>query len=127
MLESLAAAFAGISVLQLALIAGMALLASIIGGVSGYGTGALMPLILVPIVGPEPVVPMLSLSALLNNASRMTVYRHLVDYRRVLIVLPSAIPATLLGAWGYTQLSGRGAALVIGSMMVLSVPLRRAL
>ena len=57
----------------------MALVASIIGGVSGYGTGALMPLVLVPIVGPEPVVPMLSLSALLNNASRVTVYRHLVD------------------------------------------------
>jgi uncharacterized membrane protein YfcA len=127
MVESIAAAFPDISALQLLLIAAMALLASIIGGVSGYGTGALMPLILVPIVGPEPVVPMLSLSALLNNASRATAYRHLVDYRRVLIVLPAAIPATLVGAWGYTQLSGRGAALVIGTMMVLSVPLRRAL
>jgi uncharacterized membrane protein YfcA len=127
MLESIAAAFAGISFLQLLLIAGMALIASIIGGVSGYGTGALMPLVLVPIVGPEPVVPMLSISALLNNASRVTVYRHLVDTRRVLIVLPAAIPMTLIGAWGYTQLSGRGAVLVIGSMMVLSVPLRRVL
>jgi uncharacterized membrane protein YfcA len=127
MLESLASILSGISVLQLLLICGMALVASIIGGVSGYGTGALMPLILVPIVGPEPVVPMLSVSALLNNASRVTVYRHLVDYRRVLIVLPAAIPATLVGAWGYTQLSGRGAALVIGSMMAASVPLRRVL
>ena len=127
MLESLAAAFAGISFLQLALIAGMALIASIIGGVSGYGTGALMPLVLVPIVGPEPVVPMLSLSALLNNASRMTVFRHLVDWRRVIVVLPAAIPATMLGAWGYTQLTGRGVLLVIGSMMMASVPLRRLL
>src|SRR5436190_18208058 len=124
MVESLASALADISPFQLVLIAGLALLASIIGGVSGYGTGALMPLVLVPIVGPEPVVPMLSLSALLNNASRMTAYRHLVDYRRVLIVLPAATPATLLGAWGYTKLSGRGAALVIGSMMIASVPLR---
>src|SRR5436853_3434508 len=119
--------FADISVVQLTLIAGMALIASVVGGVSGYGTGALMPLVLVPIVGPEPVVPMLSVSALLNNASRTTAYRHVVDYRRVLIVLPAATPATLLGAWGYTQLSGRGAALVIGSMMVASVPLRRVL
>src|SRR6185295_13672249 len=30
-------------------------------------------------------------------------------------------------AWAYTQLSGRGAALVIGTMMALSVPLRRFL
>ena len=127
MLEILASGLTGISLLQLLLIAGMALVASVVGGVSGYGTGALMPLVLVPIVGPEPVVPMLSLSALLNNASRMTVFRHLIDWRRVIVVLPAAIPATMLGAWGYTQLTGRGVLLVIGSMMMASVPLRRLL
>ena len=127
MLEILATGLTGISSLQLLLIAGMALVASVVGGVSGYGTGALMPLVLVPMVGPEPVVPMLSLSALLNNASRMTVFRHLVDWRRVIVVLPAAIPATMLGAWGYTQLTGRGVLLVIGSMMMASVPLRRLL
>src|SRR5712691_9819294 len=127
MLESFSSSLAGISLLQLLLIAGMALIASVVGGVSGYGTGALMPLVLVPIVGPEPVVPMLSLSALLNNASRVTVFRHLIDFRRVLTVLPVALPGTMLGAWGYTQLTGRGVMLVIGSMMALSVPLRRLL
>src|SRR5215467_1662380 len=127
MLESLSSALAGVSLAQLALIAALALFASIVGGVSGYGTGALMPLVLVPIFGPEPVVPMLSISALVNNASRVGVYRHLVDWRRALVVLPSALPLCLLGAWGYTQLSGRGAALVIGCMMMLSVPLRRLL
>jgi uncharacterized membrane protein YfcA len=127
MVESLAFVFAGISLLQLLLIAGMALIASVVGGVSGYGTGALMPLILVPIVGPEPVVPMLSISALLNNASRMFVFRHLIDWRRVIVVLPAALPATMLGAWGYTQLTGRGVLIVIGAMMMGSVPLRRLL
>ena len=127
MLEILASGLTGISFFQLLLIAGMALVASVVGGVSGYGTGALMPLVLVPMVGPEPVVPMLSLSALLNNASRMTVFRHLIDWRRVIVVLPAAIPATMLGAWGYTQLTGRGVLLVIGSMMMASVPLRRML
>jgi len=124
MLESLSSALAGVSLAQFVLIAALALFASIVGGVSGYGTGALMPLVLVPIFGPEPVVPMLSISALVNNASRVGVYRHVVDWRRALVVLPSALPLCLLGAWGYTQLSGRGAALVIGSMMMLSVPLR---
>src|SRR2546429_9363028 len=100
MLESFSSSLAGISLLQLLLIAGMALVASVVGGVSGYGTGALMPLVLVPMVGPEPVVPMLSLSALLNNASRMTVFRHLIDWRRVIVVLPAAISATMLRACG---------------------------
>ncbi len=124
---ALSPVLADISLLQLGLIAGVAFLASVVGGVSGYGTGALMPLVLVPIVGAEAVVPILSLSALLNNFSRATAYRRLVDVRRALIVLPFAAPATMLGAWGYTLLSGRGAAIVIGSMMMASVPLRRLL
>jgi hypothetical protein len=48
------AIFADISIAQLALIASAALIASVIGGVSGYGTGALMSLVLVPILGPAP-------------------------------------------------------------------------
>jgi uncharacterized membrane protein YfcA len=31
----------------------------------------------------------------------------------------------MIGAWGYTMLTGRGAMLVIGSMLALTVPLRR--
>ena len=111
--------------LELALIAAMAALASIIGGVAGYGTGALMPLVLVPIVGAEPVVPIIAISALFTNTSRATVFRHVIDWRRALIIVACALPTTMLGAWGYTQLTGRGAMLVIGTMMVLSVPLRR--
>ena len=43
----------------------------------------------------------------------------------VAIVFTAAMPTCLLGAWGYTTLSGRGVMIVIGSMMVASVPLRR--
>jgi uncharacterized membrane protein YfcA len=125
MLESLFSVFADISLPELALITAMALVASVVGGVAGYGTGALMPLVLVPIVGAEPVVPILSLSALFTNTSRAVAFWRLVDPRRALIVLVAALPTCALGAWGYTLLSGKGAALVIGAMLVASVPLRR--
>ena len=119
------AAFSDISLTQLLLIAAMAAFASVIGGVAGYGTGALMPLVLVPIVGPEPVVPIIAISALFTNSSRSIAFRPLIDGRRALIVLASAIPTAMLGAWGYTMLTGTGAMIVIGTMMTLSVPLRR--
>jgi uncharacterized membrane protein YfcA len=125
MLDALLAGFADISLAQLVLIGAMAMVASIVGGVAGYGTGALMPLVLVPIVGAEPVVPILSLSALLTNTSRTAAFRHLVDGRRALLVLVAAVPTTALGAWAYTKLSGAGALIVIGSMLIASVPLRR--
>ena len=92
---------------------------------AGYGTGALMPLVLVPIVGAEPVVPIISLSALLTNTGRVAAFRHLVDLRRANIILISAVPTCVIGAWGYTRLSGRGALIVIGTMLVATVPLRR--
>jgi uncharacterized membrane protein YfcA len=125
MFESFSSVFAEISLPELGLITGMALVASVLGGVAGYGTGALMPLVLVPIVGAEPVVPILSLSALLTNTSRAAAFWPLVDGRRALIVLVAAVPTCVLGAWGYTFLTGKGAALVIGAMLVASVPLRR--
>lgn len=123
----LSTVFTDVSAVQLALIAGMALITSIIGGVSGYGTGALMPLVLVPILGPAPVVPIITLSSIFSNAGRTAAFRRLIDTRRVLIVLAGAVPGSMLGAWGYTLLSGRGAALVIGTVLALSVPLRRLL
>jgi uncharacterized membrane protein YfcA len=122
-----AAALAALSPLELAAVAGMALVASIVGGVAGYGTGALMPLVLVPIVGAEPVVPIIAISALMTNTSRAVAFRRLIDARRALIVLVGALPTCVLGAYGYTLLSSVGASLVIGAMLMASVPLRRFL
>ena len=124
---SLLSGFANISIFQLALVAGVALFASIVGGVSGYGTGALMPLVLVPLVGAEPIVPIIAISALFSNSSRVTAFFSYADWRRAGIVLVMAVPTCVLGAWGYTKLSSAGAALVIGGMLILSVPLRRLL
>lgn len=118
---------ADISPLQLLLVAAMALFASVVGGLAGYGTGALMPMVLVPLVGAEPVVPIIAISAIFANVSRATAYVRYVDPRRALIVIACAALTTALGAYGYTRLTNAGAALVIGSMLILSVPLRRTL
>jgi uncharacterized membrane protein YfcA len=117
--------FADISFWQLIPVAAVALVASVVGGVSGYGTGALMPLVLVPLVGAEPVVPIIAVSAMFTNSSRVFAFSKYADWRRTAIVLAAAVPTCVLGAWGYTKLSSAGAALVIGSMLILSVPLRR--
>jgi len=121
----LASLFADISFPQLALIAIVAVFASVVGGVAGYGTGALMPLVLVPIVGAEPVVPIIALSSLLTNSSRAIAFLPQIDRKRTLIVLAFAIPTCIVGAYGYSLLTGKGAQIVIGTMMTLSVPLRR--
>ena len=50
------AGFAEISLVQVLLVAGCALFAAIIGGLAGYGTGAQMPLVLVPLIGAAPAL-----------------------------------------------------------------------
>ena len=122
---SLSSGFADISLIQLVLVAGMALVASVVGGMAGYGTGALMPLVLVPLIGAEPVVPIIAISAIFSNLSRATAYRHYADRRPALIVILASAITTALGAYGYTMLTSAGASMVIGAMLILSVPLRR--
>jgi uncharacterized membrane protein YfcA len=119
--------FADISIVQLLLVAGMSLFASVIGGLAGYGTGALMPLVLVPLIGAEPVVPIIAISSIFTNFSRFAAYFRYADRRRALIVVCASALSTALGAYGYTRLTSAGAAVVIGGMLILSVPLRRLL
>jgi uncharacterized membrane protein YfcA len=124
---NIVAGFADVSLLQLLLVAGVALFASVVGGLAGYGTGALMPLVLVPLIGAEPVVPIIAISSIFTNLSRFVAYLRYADRRRALIVIASAALTTALGAYGYTRLTSAGATLVIGAMLISSVPLRRLL
>jgi uncharacterized membrane protein YfcA len=123
--RSILSPFDDISILELLLIAATGTATSLLGGVAGYGTGALMPLVLVPILGPEPVVPIIAISGTLTNMSRALAFRAAIDWRRVLIVVLAATPTSILGAFAYTLLSGPGAMLLIGSMLVAVVALRR--
>jgi uncharacterized membrane protein YfcA len=116
-----------VSLLQFALIVGLAAFSGIAGGIAGYGTGALMPLVLVPLVGAKPVVPIIAISAMCTNSARIVAFRQRLEPRRALIALVCALPTCVLGAWLYTLLSGRGAAAVIGSTLIATVPLRRIL
>ncbi len=119
--------FPDVSLFELAVTVALAAISAVTGGIAGYGTGALMPLVLVPMVGAAPVVPIIAISAMFTNSARVVAYRHLLEPRLVVIGAVAALPACILGAWLYTLLSGRGAALVIGSTLIATVPLRRIL
>lgn len=116
-----------VSVTQGLLVALSALAAGTIGGVAGYGTGLLMPLVLASVVDPALVVPIIGLSALFTNASRILAFRHDVDWRKAFLITCAALPTCIIGAYGYTFLTGRGASIIIGAALLLLVPARRAL
>src|SRR5688572_29110075 len=119
--------FADVSLAQLLLVAAVALFASVVGGVTGYGSSALMPLVLVPLIGPEPVVPIVSISGLFNNFTRAFAFREYVDFRRGTVIILAAVPTCMLGAYTYTKLTSAGILIAMGAMLCLSVPFRRLL
>ncbi len=59
--------FYDLSIHQLLVVAVFSFGTQIVGGIAGYGTGLLMPLILIPLIGAEAVVPVISLAALITN------------------------------------------------------------
>ena len=60
--------------LQLLLAAAAAPFPVSFGGLAGYGMGALMLLVLVPLIGAEPVVPIIAISAVFSNISRTAAF-----------------------------------------------------
>lgn len=110
---------------ELVIVVVAALLTSIVGGVAGYGTGLLMPLVLAPIIGAQAVVPILAVSAIFNNLSRIFAFRRDISWTHVWPLTIVAAPFTYLGAAFYSDLSGPGAAIVLGVALIALVPARR--
>lgn len=115
----------GVGILDLFFCALAGFLASIIGGLAGYGSGLLMPLFLVPVLGPEPVIPVIGVMAIFTNGGRITAFRDSLDWQKAWRLMVAAMPFTVLGAWFYAWLSGRGVLVLIGLALLVAVPLRR--
>ena len=105
----------------------MALAASTLGGLSGFGTGLVLPVFLAPLVGIANVIPVMAVAMLLNNASRVVAFWRDVQWRHVRRMLALGLPACAAGAYCYTLLSSQWIAALLGIFLLLSIPLRRLL
>jgi len=73
----------GESTWQLALACVVALAASTLGGLSGFGTGLVLPVFLVPLVGVANVIPVMAVAMLLNNGSRVIAFWREIQWTHV--------------------------------------------
>ena len=112
---------------QLALACFMAFAASTLGGLSGFGTGLVLPVFLAPLVGIANVIPVMAVAMLLNNGSRVIAFRQDIQWPHVRRLLVLGLPACVAGAYAYTLLSAQWIAVLLGVFLLLSIPLRRLL
>jgi hypothetical protein len=111
------AGFADISLGQFELVGGMALLASIVGGLAGYGTGALMPLVLVPKIGAE-LLSLLMASGLEGAA--------VIATDAVISVVTGLIKISVFGLAGVVTAQVLAFALLIGAIAIPGAFLAKA-
>jgi uncharacterized membrane protein YfcA len=104
-----------------------ALVASVVGGVAGFGAGIIMLPLVAWAVGVRSAVPVLTVTMLVGNLARIWWSRGEIDRAVVVRFALGAMPATALGTVLYVGASSEGLGRIVGAFLLLSVPLRRVL
>jgi uncharacterized membrane protein YfcA len=110
-----------------ALAAAVAFAASILGGLTGFGVGLILPVALAPLVGIAHIVPVMAVAMAMTNASRLFVFRAEVSRRAAPLLLLGAVPAGFAAAYVYTLLPERVIAVILGVFALAMIPTRRLL
>ncbi|WP_203076404.1 sulfite exporter TauE/SafE family protein [Falsiroseomonas ponticola] len=98
---------------------------AVLGGLSGFGAGLIVTPFLVPVVGVKGVVPVMAVAMTFGNLSRAWVYRDQIRPDLILRVLLPSLPGVLVGGLIYDVLPRAPLAALIGSFLLISIPLRR--
>lgn len=102
-----------------------AIVASSIGGVAGFGTGALMIPVIAWTMGPKATVPVLTVGMFIGSGARVWFSRREIDFRVVGAYLLGAVPCGVIGAMLYTSIEGPWIGRLLGGFLLLAVPGRR--
>ena len=111
----------------LAAVAALGIIAAVVGGMGGFGTGIILTAALVPVIGVKALVPVLAVAGIIINGGRFWFYRASLDRRALGIVLSASLPFLVLGTWIYSVLDARALGTVLGCAVIGSIPLRRLL
>ncbi len=109
------------------MVAAVGVFAAAVGGVGGFGTGAILTAALAPLIGVKAVIPVMAVAGAIINAGRFWFYRRSVDRRTLLLVVASALPFLVVGTWIYSVMNSRAVGTVVGLAVIGSIPLRRLL
>ncbi|MGB7286145.1 MAG: sulfite exporter TauE/SafE family protein [Salaquimonas sp.] len=109
----------------IALIGFLALLTATIHGATGVAGGFLLSAAIAPIIGVAPVVPVISIALLISHSSRALFNIRDFDRGAFLAITLPAIPCIIAMAFVYGKMSSQLIALVLGLVILISIPIRR--
>lgn len=115
---------AGLGVLEIGLIIALVLITSAIHGATGVAGGFLLSAAIAPIIGVQPIVPVMSVALLISHASRAFLNFRYFDRTVYFSIAVPAIPCIIGGALVYGFLPTTAIAGLLGTVILVSVPLR---
>ena len=101
-----------------------ALVTSAIHGATGIGGGFLMAIVLAPLIGVTAVVPVLAVALTISGIARVLFNRDALHWSAYRAVMVTTAPLVILGALLYGYLNATAVALILGTTILASVPLR---
>jgi len=114
-----------VNVVDLAVVAGTALVSAVLGSVAGTGGTAVLLPVLVHYFGIQAAVPMVTLANFSANVSRAWVHWEEVDRRVVLWFTLGSLPLTVLGTWLFTVATPEVLTRLLGAFLLVIVVWRR--
>lgn len=100
---------------------------AILHSVGGFAGALLMSIAISPVLGIKMTVPLVSVAMVVSHGMRAFVFRKAVDWQIYVLLITVALPFILLGVYTYVGLSEASVGLFLGTILFITIPLRRLL
>ena len=121
----IAALFASLGFLELSILILTAFFASVVSGISGYGGGMTLGLLVSPFIPVKLLVPLMSVFVLFSNLSRMYYYRKNIFWKKGFYFAIISTPFLIAGTNFYAAVSEKTLYFCLGFGLAFIVVLRR--
>ena len=111
--------------LGLILIIALTIIGSIVAGMSGYGAGILIGVVLIPMVGVKKIIPIITVLTFYINFWRIILYWKHINWQRSLFFAFFAAPGLYFSTYFFSIASTKTLTLIVGFSIFFLVLLRK--
>ena len=102
-----------------------AFITAVFHSVSGLAGALLLVIILAPFLGVKLVVPLVAVTVIFSNITRLWVFRHELLVPIFIPIVATALPGMVIGSLIFVYLPVKTISILLGAFLALSIPGRR--
>jgi hypothetical protein len=95
--------------------------------IGGFAGALLLAIALAPVLGVKETVPVVATAMMISHSSRAWLFRKAVDWGAFGMLFFFGLPFIVLGVMFYVELSDRAVATLLGTFLLIAMPMRRFL